>query len=532
MQEHIRRAHPEHYISKLPATAQSFELMINSPPHDPNEPRPPPNQHSYGASSLFTSAQFSDSQLSSADYVSDTSGFYDHHSTSPVAARQSNDFRRGSFMPTASAAAALAQLHNSRPESDWEADRVSSPSTSQWAMNFQPNTMWQDHFNDPETDASFNNYFTASDPQNVFADSQPGTNDGQHRHSLLASSHFAPVSSRSNSLQPFPRSRPRPRKSSITESARRPKHERQKSREQKRLSHERKAISAEPGMGDKKWADLLDAAASATEEDSRDLTPVGSPDAFPYLDLAYGLLTLDEQIPQSPRGSLPPFQPQNHNQLPSYNASPLQNTILPQSPEQPPSFDPPPHLEPFPSVESFDTGQSPNQQPYHHTHHSSADSSISNPYSFHPSRPHAASAQTHSSASGSNFHMGAEGLSSSSNDAGTLPHAAPSRQHMHSYSAPSQYSTASAHGAQLGGSSAHMSSTAQQAPPSAVVQHYCAACHRVTPLSTSYACVECICGICRDCVDVLVGMGPDRGAACPRCNTVGGRFKPFMLDLR
>ncbi|KAI0443962.1 hypothetical protein F4803DRAFT_512796 [Xylaria telfairii] len=31
MQEHIRRAHPEHYISKLPPTEESFLLMINTP---------------------------------------------------------------------------------------------------------------------------------------------------------------------------------------------------------------------------------------------------------------------------------------------------------------------------------------------------------------------------------------------------------------------------------------------------------------------------------------------------------------------
>lgn len=34
MQEHIRRAHPEHYISKLPATEESFMLMINTPPSE------------------------------------------------------------------------------------------------------------------------------------------------------------------------------------------------------------------------------------------------------------------------------------------------------------------------------------------------------------------------------------------------------------------------------------------------------------------------------------------------------------------
>jgi hypothetical protein len=34
MQEHIRRAHPEHYIPKLPATEDSFLLMVNTPPQD------------------------------------------------------------------------------------------------------------------------------------------------------------------------------------------------------------------------------------------------------------------------------------------------------------------------------------------------------------------------------------------------------------------------------------------------------------------------------------------------------------------
>lgn len=45
MQEHIRRAHPEHYIAKLPATEESFQLMINTPPSE----KPPliPTQ-SYG----------------------------------------------------------------------------------------------------------------------------------------------------------------------------------------------------------------------------------------------------------------------------------------------------------------------------------------------------------------------------------------------------------------------------------------------------------------------------------------------------
>ena len=32
MQEHIRRAHPTYYIPKLPATEESFQLMITTPP--------------------------------------------------------------------------------------------------------------------------------------------------------------------------------------------------------------------------------------------------------------------------------------------------------------------------------------------------------------------------------------------------------------------------------------------------------------------------------------------------------------------
>ena len=57
------------------------------------------------------------------------------------------------------------------------------------------------------------------------------------------------------------------------------KHERKRSKEfAKRLSGDRKAFSSEPSAASlygKRWEDLIDAAASATEEeDSRDLTPV------------------------------------------------------------------------------------------------------------------------------------------------------------------------------------------------------------------------------------------------------------------
>lgn len=62
---------------------------------------------------------------------------------------------------------------------------------------------------------------------------------------------------------------------------------------------------------------------------------------------------------------------------------------------------------------------------------------------------------------------------------------------------------------------------------------YCAGCQRVSALKKSYACTECICGLCQECVDAL-GMEQrrGRGARCPRCGALGGRFKPFMLDIR
>lgn len=66
------------------------------------------------------------------------------------------------------------------------------------------------------------------------------------------------------------------------------------------------------------------------------------------------------------------------------------------------------------------------------------------------------------------------------------------------------------------------------------VQIYCAGCRTVSVLADSYACTECICGLCRGCVDALVSeKARGRHAAqCPRCGTNEGRFKLFQLDLR
>ena len=63
------------------------------------------------------------------------------------------------------------------------------------------------------------------------------------------------------------------------------------------------------------------------------------------------------------------------------------------------------------------------------------------------------------------------------------------------------------------------------------VHIYCAACQGVSKLRESYACTECICGLCRVCVNVMM---EEQGAIrkCPRCATIGGKFKPFQLDIK
>lgn len=179
---------------------------------------------------------------------------------------------------------------------------------------------------------------------------------------------------------------------------------------------------------------------------------------------------------------MPPFPPSiSHNQ--SYKASPLGRTLTP----------PPPHLlagpSPFPSVE---------------TSGMSLDSNTS-------------AHGTHTSASGQNFHIPSSGLSSS--DTATSP---------------TYYN------------SQHTANNSQSSNNSnGQVQIFCANCRRLSVLRDSYACTECISGFCSDCVYMLSSdfsassmqqrmqiSGVSRGRPCPRCGIVGGRFKPFQLDIR
>ncbi|KAF2278525.1 uncharacterized protein EI97DRAFT_373263 [Westerdykella ornata] len=388
MQEHIRRAHPEHYIPKLPATEESFTLMINSPPQE-RPPQPVQSHTSAGPQGWCPCPGGDRNAFHANDY-------------GPGSARAVGEVRRPSILPAASAAAALASLHNSRVEMGWESDpeATSEPDSKSYRprARFAPTAMEQ-HMTGQEP------YYTSS----------------TLHHQLLPSSMAESPPGRSSTLPPVPRSvKPnRPRKSSVGKA----KHERLKARDQRRL----KAYSAEPqtaaAIYGKRWEDLIDAAASATEEDSRDLTPVPqSPTRSPQI---------------FSRSSLPPFAaPAPHIQ--SYTASPLHKALTPPPPELS-------DLQPFPSVES----------------------------------------SIDSTASGINFHMPSQGLSDSSP----------------TYLQP--------------------------------VQIYCAACRKLSVLKESFACTECICGLCQECVDVLVSeQTRGRTARCPRCGAVGGKFKPFQLDIR
>ncbi|MCJ1450019.1 hypothetical protein MMC28_000347 [Mycoblastus sanguinarius] len=332
MQEHIRRAHPEYYIAKLPATEESFQLMINSPPSERPQP-PPPTQ-----------------PFANSVYGHDRD-IYAGSRSSPVPPRTLED----QYPAAATAAVALAQLHNHRPDSDLdsEPDYASENEARQPRLHSSIELPpIQNHINQQPIPP-----FHSPRPRellpSVIAHSPPG------RSSTLPP--LGPLQ-RKESLQKKDKVA-RPRKSSITQNSRRPKHEKTKAKDHsRRLSIEgRKAFSAEPPGGaaaaamGKRWEDLIEAATSATEADSdRDLTP----------------------IPQSPssikRASVPPFPSSiSHNQ--SYKASPLQNTLTPPPPS---SLTGP---APFPSVET-----------------SLQDSSIS------------------TQSSGQNFHISSSGLSNSS----------------------------------------------------------------------------------------------------------------------
>ncbi|KAI4124863.1 MAG: hypothetical protein LQ338_004589 [Usnochroma carphineum] len=335
MQEHIRRAHPEHYIPKLPATEESFQLMINSPPTE--RPQPPPNQ------SFGNTVYGHDRDVQVYDYAS-----------SPAAPRSFSE----SYPAAATAAVALAQLHNHGAGSEYGSEAVSK--TLQTVLGYHREAMAANSSASRVTSRKLisnhirNRHHSNYHPYRI----KPTQNLYRHFSRLDRESYCRQLWLGLH-LEDRP---PRPRKSSISQNSRKAKHERNRSIDHaRRLSIEsRKALSAEPSgpaavAQSRRWEDLLEAATSANEAESdRDLTP----------------------IPRSPssvkRASLPPLAPAYHH-LDSYKASPLQHALTP-----PPAAD---HrgIEPFPSIESSQS----------------------------------------TSTSGHNFHIPSSGLSNS--DAGTSP---------------------------------------------------------------------------------------------------------------
>ena len=129
MQEHIRRAHPEHYLPKLPATEESFQLMINTEPQPKPLPLPlPPPQVNISAPAMPESESFvampriDHSQVSGYPPI-DRRMFYTNGSRANTP-RILDEYHDGPLLPAASAAAALAQLHTQRVD-EWQSEIVS-----------------------------------------------------------------------------------------------------------------------------------------------------------------------------------------------------------------------------------------------------------------------------------------------------------------------------------------------------------------------------------------------------------------------
>jgi hypothetical protein len=194
------------------------------------------------------------------------------------------------MLPAASAAAALAQLHNHKLEADWESEGVCDTSPYQNHNSWHPLTPFQDWMSDTEAHKQAMRSSIELPPihsNNIEPTSEPYSHLNPHRRrELLPSILSTSPPGRSSTLPPIQRSSGpnRPRKQSVSKRAREPQHKRQKSRENaahlRRMSYDRKAFSAEPSSAlsaayGKRWEDLIDAATSATEEDE-ERTPVSS----------------------------------------------------------------------------------------------------------------------------------------------------------------------------------------------------------------------------------------------------------------
>jgi hypothetical protein len=270
MQEHIRRAHPEYYIPKLPATKESFDLMINSPPHekpaqDPNHANHhhtshPQQQHhlqQHSDPSGLSPAYHFDAGLSSSlegyhALGQHDGGYYTAGDPEAIAIynnmqaqqqRSSDEYRRGSLIPAASAAAALAQLHYHRPDSEsgWGGDsniQVNFPVLVDSPTTVTEADLLQNYYNDTnDYKTTHINVDPALQDANFMHEQSYAVGSTQDQHGLLPSSLArSPTDRNSTTLPPLNRSvsrsggTNRPRRSSLT-SARVGKHERKRSKE-------------------------------------------------------------------------------------------------------------------------------------------------------------------------------------------------------------------------------------------------------------------------------------------------------------
>lgn len=95
--------------------------MINTPP---SERPPPPTSSSLAPQSLYTYNEAIHRLTIPQGYGNDRHSFYGEDSSAPNTPRAIDEYHSGLMLPAASAAAALAQLHNHKLEPDWESENV------------------------------------------------------------------------------------------------------------------------------------------------------------------------------------------------------------------------------------------------------------------------------------------------------------------------------------------------------------------------------------------------------------------------
>lgn len=238
--------------------------MINSPA----QPRPPAPIEP--ANSLGNNGRLQAGVTKLTDLVYGHDRDYKSPASAPAPAPAPARTLEDVYPAAATAAVALAQLHNHKAEAEWNSE-VGCFAHISSLLTIQRNHARQKH-SSPSAILELPSIqdHLAHESRNSFHSPRP--------RELLPSIMSRSPPGRSTTLPPI--QRPRPRKSSMTQNARKPRHERTKSKDQtRRMSIEgRKAFSAEPQTAaaevmNKRWEELVDAATSVADSD-RDLTPV------------------------------------------------------------------------------------------------------------------------------------------------------------------------------------------------------------------------------------------------------------------